>query len=83
MSSTLYAVAMLLLGVPLFLFFTLLPSFFELKKPKDAGPRLILADSTKILPLLNVGNVPLIDIEEPCPKRINFCIRGAIIDLEA
>lgn len=36
------ALAMLVLGPPFLFLIMLLPSFLELKKPKDTGPRLIM-----------------------------------------
>ena len=33
---------MLILGVSIFILIMLLPAFFELKMPKDAGPRVIM-----------------------------------------
>jgi hypothetical protein len=77
-------VVILVFGTPLLLFFMLLPSFLELKKPKDAGPRLIMPDASKVVALLNTGHVTLFDIEEPYPEgRVTFRIRGPILDLEA
>ena len=35
-------VAFLLLGTPLLIFIMLLPALFELKKPRDRGPRMIM-----------------------------------------
>ena len=36
------------LGVSIFILIMLLPAFFELKKPKDAGPRAIMGDVSPV-----------------------------------
>jgi hypothetical protein len=36
---------MLILGVSTFIFIMLLPALLELKKPRDAGPRMIIDDA--------------------------------------
>jgi len=55
---------MLLFGVALFTFIMLLPAFLELKRPKDAGPRIIMNDVI-IAKYLRKGRVfPLQSIEE-------------------
>jgi hypothetical protein len=52
-----------ILGTPILLLVMLLPAVLELKKPRDAGPRLIMDDSS--LKSIQVLQVPLIwDIEE-------------------
>jgi hypothetical protein len=52
-----------ILGTPILLLVMLLPAVLELKKPRDAGPRLIMDDSS--LEAIQVLQVPLIwDIEE-------------------
>ena len=41
-SSALISFAELVLGVSVFIFIMLLPALLELKKPSDAGPRMIM-----------------------------------------
>lgn len=40
-ASMFYSTAILLLGVPVFILLMLFPTFIELIKPADAGPRLL------------------------------------------
>lgn len=55
-----------LLFAPLLLLVMLMPAVFELRKPKDAGPRLIMPNSSHAaFPLMPVSGGPLFDIEEP------------------
>ena len=44
-TPTLTTFIMLILGVSTFIFIMFLPALFELKKHKDAGPRLIMNDA--------------------------------------
>ena len=58
------AFVLLLFGVALFTFVMLLPALLELKRPRDAGPRIIMNDAI-ILEYLRKGKVmPLQSIEE-------------------
>jgi len=53
---------MLILGVSTFIFIMFLPALFELKKHKDAGPRLIMNDA----PILQtkMKAVLIVNVEE-------------------
>jgi len=53
----------LIFGVSVFIFILLLPALFELKKPKDAGPRRI-ADDAPATGSWNEDMIPLASIEE-------------------
>jgi len=55
---------MLLFGVSVFIFVMLLPALLELKKPKDAGPRMIMDDIIITQHLQQRGIIPLASIEE-------------------
>ena len=52
-----------MLGTPILIFIMLLPVFMELKKPKDAGPRMIM-DNVSEVPLRRIRVVPIVNIEE-------------------
>lgn len=52
------------LGVPLLLIVMLLPMLFELRKPSDAGPRLVVSEPAEIYLQNNRGTV-VVNIEEP------------------
>ena len=53
---------MLILGVSTFIFIMLLPALLELKKPKDAGPRMIVDDANFTQP--KIRNMPIVNVEE-------------------
>jgi len=53
---------LLTLGVLTFLFIMLLPSLIELKKPKDAGPKMIMDYMFNIQP--KTQDILMIDMEE-------------------
>jgi len=53
---------MLILGVSTFIFIMLLPALLELKRPKDAGPRMIADDANFTQP--KIRNMPIVDVEE-------------------
>ena len=53
---------MLILGVSTFIFIMLLPALLELKRPKDAGPRMIVDDANFTQP--KIRNMPIVDVEE-------------------
>jgi len=54
---------LIMLGTPILIFIMLLPVFMELKKPKDAGPRMIM-DNVSEVPLRRIRVVPIVNIEE-------------------
>ncbi len=56
-------IALLALGTPVLIVIMFLPAVFELKKPKDRGPRLIMDDSLDEHMRL-VGAVRFVNIEE-------------------
>lgn len=53
---------MLILGVSTFIFIMLLPALLELKRPKDAGPRMIADDTNFTQP--KIRNMPIVNVEE-------------------
>lgn len=54
--------ALFVLGAPVFLFLMFLPAVVELKKPQDAGPRLIAESTFNVAPpTVNLGS--LVNIE--------------------
>jgi len=55
---------LLSLGVLTFLILIFLPFILELKKPKNAGPRLILDDIPILKQLQMVLKVPIVNMEE-------------------
>ena len=67
LSSTL---AVVMLGTPVLLFVMLLPAILELKKPKDAGPRVIMTDFFKVLPAPAAKVRSLLDLEEHSEMEI-------------
>lgn len=60
---------MLIFGVTTFIFIMLLPALLELKRPKDAGPRVIMDNLTAIRQLQTTSIIPLANIEE---EKIRF-----------
>jgi len=50
-------------GVSIFIFIIFLPALLELKRPKDAGPRVIM-DDAPILQLRRRETILIVDIEE-------------------
>jgi hypothetical protein len=54
---------LLILGVSTFIFITLLPALLELKRPKDAGPRLIMNDVPVLQPQVREG-ILIVNVEE-------------------
>jgi hypothetical protein len=63
-TSALTSIITLFLAVLTFIIVMLMPALFELKKPKDAGPRIILED-TLYLKILNASpNIPLLDADD-------------------
>lgn len=55
---------MLCFGVLIFIFIMLLPALLELKKPKDAGPRMMLNDVSVLQQLQIVQKISIVNIEE-------------------
>ena len=53
---------MLILGTPILILIMLLPVLVELKKPKDAGPRMIM-DNISEVPIQIMRVIPLANIE--------------------
>ena len=53
---------MLMLGVSTFIFIMLLPALLELKRPKDAGPRIIVDDAH--FTQLKIRSMPIVNVEE-------------------
>ncbi len=51
--------------VPALLLFMLVPTFIELRRPSDAGPRAILPNLTPIVPTPLSKPKCLLDLEEP------------------
>jgi len=57
-------IIVLIFGVSTFILIMLLPAFFELKRPKDAGPRRMM-DNIVALHQLQLGQITsLINVEE-------------------
>ncbi|MEM2994730.1 MAG: hypothetical protein QXI91_01765 [Candidatus Bathyarchaeia archaeon] len=65
----------LTIGILTFLFIMLLPALIELKKPKDAGPRIIMDYTFDIQP----KNVWIIDMEEE--QRFNQTSAEKLVDI--
>jgi hypothetical protein len=53
----------LMLGTPILILIMLLPVLVELKKPKDAGPRMIMGNISEV-PIQMMRMIPLANIEE-------------------
>jgi hypothetical protein len=53
---------LMLVGTPLLILIMLLPALFELKKPKDEGPRMIMGSISEMQIL--VVSLPIANIEE-------------------
>jgi hypothetical protein len=56
-------IMLLTIGVSTLIFIMLLPSLLELKKPKDAGPRIIIGYTYDMQTLWKVS-MPIMDVEE-------------------
>ena len=63
-ANSIFTVSMLC--APFLLIFMLLPTLLELKKPKDAGPRLIMAKVSISVLTQEIKINSIIDIEEKC-----------------
>jgi len=55
---------MLLLGVSAFILIMLLPAILELKRPRDAGPRIIMDDTVIAQRFQSREIIPLANMEE-------------------
>ncbi|MEM3526685.1 MAG: hypothetical protein QXV37_04645 [Candidatus Jordarchaeaceae archaeon] len=64
MIPNLTALIMLIFGVSVFIFVMLLPALIELKKPRDAGPRIIMGDAIAISSFQTQAVIPLLNMEE-------------------
>jgi hypothetical protein len=53
----------LMLGTPILILIMLLPVLVEIKKPKDAGPRMIMGNISEV-PIQMMRMIPLANIEE-------------------
>ncbi|MGB9960521.1 MAG: hypothetical protein ACPLKQ_08430 [Candidatus Bathyarchaeales archaeon] len=63
-TSALASIIPFFLAVLTFIIIMLLPAFIELKKPKDAGPRIMLEEAAS-LHFLNASlDIPLLDEED-------------------
>ena len=62
-NSTPTTFMLLTIGVSILIFIMLLPSLIELKKPKDAGPRIII-DYTYDMQTLWKAAMPILNVEE-------------------
>ncbi len=71
--------ALAVLGTPVLLLFMLLPTFVELRKPRDAGPRLIMPELARsvVAPVLGVRLLP--DIEVGC--ELDFLLVPFVSDV--
>jgi hypothetical protein len=71
---------LLILGVSISIFIMLLPAFFELKKPKDAGPRKIVNAPYIMQPRMG-ENVLMANLEED--YRFSQLLLKKILDVIA
>lgn len=70
-------VTLTILGTPVLLLVMFLPTFLEVKRPKDAGPRLIMSDSREFSGVLPTKISFLVNIEET--HELEFLIKPLII----
>lgn len=81
MIPNLIAIVLLIVGTPMLIFALLLPTIIELKKPKDKGPRVIMAEfpesqaQTLCFPRLNMIGV---DEEHNFDRSVIQSIAGII-----
>jgi len=54
----------LILGVSTFIFIMLLPALLELKRPKDAGPRAIMDNTSTIQSQIREKTILIVNVEE-------------------
>jgi len=78
-NSTPTTFILLILGVSTFIFIMLLPALFELKRPKDAGPRTIVDHPLFTQP--EVRKVPMANVEEE--QRFDQKLAEKIADIIA
>jgi hypothetical protein len=69
---------LLTIGVSTLIFIMLLPAILELKKPKDAGPRIII-DYAYDMPTLWKVTMPILDVEEEI--GFNKMLAKKIVDI--
>jgi hypothetical protein len=62
MIPNLTAIILIITATPALILITFLPAFIELKKPKDGGPRMIMAKIPQMNPLMRF--IPLANIED-------------------
>jgi hypothetical protein len=70
---------MLILGVSTFIFIMLLPALLELKRPQDAGPRMITDDAYFIQP--KIRSMLIANVEEE--QRFDQILIKKIADIIA
>ncbi len=63
-TSALTSIIPLFLAVLTFIMVMLLPAIIELKKPKDAGPRIMLEDMISLQSLSVSPDIPLLDFDD-------------------
>lgn len=79
MNQGLTSFGMLVFGVSVFIFIMLLPALLELKKPKDAGPRIITDDA-----VLPKSLSRMVMLEAPEEKTdLNKAIMSKLADIIA
>lgn len=61
-----------MLGAPFLLIIMLLPTLLELKKPKDAGPRLIMPNASLPISPQEIKVNRIVNIEEKCQFDIKL-----------
>jgi hypothetical protein len=69
---------LLTIGVSTLIFIMLLPAILELKKPKDAGPRIIIDYAYDMQTLWKVA-MPILDVEEEI--GFNKMLAKKIVDI--
>ncbi len=62
MIPNLTAIIIIIMATPALILITFLPAFIELKKPKDGGPRMIMAKIPQVNLLMRF--IPLANIED-------------------
>jgi hypothetical protein len=71
-------------GVVMFVLFMFLPALLELRKPRDAGPRKIMEDTSgdRKLKIASMEETEEIDVDQAIVKRLSN-ILSALPNLEA
>jgi len=77
-NSTPTTLMLLTIGVSTLIFIMLLPAILELKKPKDAGPRIIIDYAYDMQTLWKVA-MPILDVEEEI--GFNKMLAKKIVDI--